>query len=149
MKPKHRDHGQSGLGTKIIRWLSPVDEASKARLTEERWKDVNAEFSVHQQAAEFFCLAGLFVGLVPALFFKSFQPWDIGVMFGGMVAAPLLYILTVCSLKGFGTTYPRWSDFSTMKYAVPWRTQFWCVYVLMLVVGAASIAGRFLFPIAA
>jgi len=149
MKPKHPDHGSGGLGTKLVRYLSPVDEASKMRLTEERWADVNAEFSKHQNVAEAFCLLGMFAGiLVPAVLFKPFQVWDIGIMFGAMITAPLAYVLAICATKGFSKAYPRWSDFSTMKYAIPWTTQLWYLYVPVSVIGAVSIACRILLPIA-
>lgn len=148
MKPKHSDHGNAGIVLKLIRWLSPVDETSQARLTEKHWDDVNAEFASHQQIAEFLCLAGMFAGiLIPAMFFRPFQPWDVGIMFGAMIAAPIVYVFAVCAAKGFEATYSRWSDFSTMKYAIPWRTQFWYMYVPMIIVGIACVAGRVCLPI--
>ena len=148
MQPKHPDSGSAGIVMKLIRWLTPIDEDTKQRLTDEHWNDVNAEFSRHQGLAEFFCLAGMFAGIAIAGIFRPMQPWDIGIMFGAMVAAPLLYIFAVCAIKGFKKTYLRWSDFSTMKYSLPWRTQFWFLYVPMLIAGAVSVVGRIWFPIA-
>ena len=147
MKPKHRDYGSGGVVMKLIRWLSPVDEAAQQRLTEEHWEDVNAEFSTHQKIAEALCLGGMFAGLVPPIVFKPLQPWDIGIMFGSMIAAPLCYIFLVCFIKGFENAYSRWSDFSTMKYAIPWRTQLWYLYIPVAIIGVLSIFGRLWLPI--
>ena len=80
MQPKHRDSGSVGLVTKLIRWLTPIDEDTKQRLTNERWEDVNAEFSRHQGLAEFFCFVGMFTGVAIAGIFRPMQPWDISVL---------------------------------------------------------------------
>ena len=148
LKPKHTDFGSVGLVTKLIRWLSPIDDATKSRLTEERWNSVRAEFSVHQGIAEGLCLAGL-IGWIftAASVFRPIQPWDIGIAFGLMVTCPLCCIFAICFLKTFSSAYQRWADYSTMKYAIPWSTQLWWLYAPTAAIGAISAIGRLAFPI--
>ena len=147
MRPKHHDYGQTGLVMKFIRWLSPIDEATKERLDDKRWLEVSEEFTPHQSVAEGLCLVGL-IGYIMTVAFalRPLQAWDIGIAFGLMVTLPLIYILVICLFKGFGEAYTRWSDFSTMKYAIPWSTQFWRVYVPVAIIGLISVAGRLFIP---
>jgi len=148
MKPKHTDRGSAGLVTKFVRWLSPIDAAAENRLTEDHWNDVRFEFSTHQGVAEMLCLTGLIGWIfIAAMLLRPFQPWDVGIAFGLMVTLPLLYIFAVCWFKTFGVAYRRWCDYSTMKYAIPWATQLWWLYVPIAVIGFASAVGRFVFPI--
>ena len=148
MKPKHTDRGNAGLVTKFIRWLSPIDAVDAKRLTEDHWDNVRAEFSTHQGVAEGLCLAGL-IGWIftAAILLRPFQPWDLGIAFGLMVTLPLLYIVVVCWLKTSDSAYQRWCDYSTMKYAIPWATQLYWLYVPIAVIGVVSVIGRFVFPL--
>lgn len=128
----------------LFRRIAPIRDAT--RFTNEYWEVLKSEFRFHKRIAEIACIAGLIGGLfLPFAVTGNIQSWDIGFGFAMMAALPLGYVLTICSLMGFEETYQRWSDFSTMEYAIPWKVQL-CVYLAIIALGLACLVGRSVLP---
>ena len=128
----------------LFRALSPV--SNSPRFTDDYWDDLHGDLHIHQGIAEFFCVVGLIVGgLGPTMVSGNFQGWDLGIAFAAMVVCPLTYQFVVCAFKGFNETYQRWSDYSTMMYAIPWRSQL-RVYLIIVGIGVVCVAGRAFYP---
>ena len=145
MEPRRPDVGQGGFLLDLIRRLSPVKDGR--RFSDQYWEDVRSELKIHQGVAEFICVTGLIAGFfIPLTLTGTFQSWDIGIGFGLMVILPLSYQIGVCCFKGFRETYQRWADYSTMMYAIPWKTQIRWMYAPMILVFAVCVVGRILFP---
>jgi hypothetical protein len=130
---------------KLIRAMIPAFDES--RFTDEYWQDVHCEFRRHQTIAQALSLLGFFAGfLLPFALTGTLQGWDIGIAFGMMIIVPFSYQLIICGIKGFPRTYFRWSDYSTMMYAIPWRVQFRWMYCPILGIALICIVGRVTFP---
>jgi hypothetical protein len=144
MKPRRPDFGKGAILLKLIRRLSPVRDES--RFTDSYWDDVYRELRWYQVIAEVLCVAGLMIGFfLPMAVTGAFHGWDIGIGFGLMVLLPCAYLLVVCAAKGFKRTYSRWADYSTMMYAIPWKSQ-QLVYCTVLAIGFICLVGRATFP---
>ncbi|MDB4766183.1 hypothetical protein OAG71_00700 [bacterium] len=132
---------------RFIRLVSPVKEAQESRLDDARWNAVSTKFKRHQEIAEGLCLAGLIGGIfIPAIAFRPFQVWDVGIAFGAMCCLPLAYIIAVCCKNGFRESWNDFADFSTMKYSIPWNTQLG-IFIFFGLTAAVSVLGRIYYPI--
>jgi hypothetical protein len=143
MTPRIPDFGPGAFVIQMLRRWFPVRNVE--RYTDAYWKEIRKECAIHVAVGQLLVPLGLIVGifLFPAIK-GGFKAWDLGVGFGLAIALAFGYQLLVCFVKGFGSTFKKMSDYSTMMYGFPWKMQFKLMYAPFLVVGAVCAVGRLL-----
>jgi hypothetical protein len=143
MTPRIPDTGPSAFVIEKLRRRFPGTDT--ARFTDHYWQELQRTCPFHIAMGQFLFPFGMIVGV---FFFPALKGgltgWDLGVGFGSGIAVAFGYQLAVCAVKGFGDTFRKMADYSTMMHGIPWSVQFKIGYLPFLLCGLICAVGRLL-----